>query len=143
MFKILYCSMFRNIICSGFIIAGGYTGSDLSSAEVFNPLTGHSCPVEDLPQTRRSGPICNNMICGGYGSPAPDRSCEMFDGTSSFTRLSVTLVEQRRYHLCWGLQSGAVILLGGSDSRSIRTTERVSADGSSSSSDFSLSDDTK
>ena len=140
MFKILYCSMFRKIICSGFIIAGGTPVT--SSVEVFNPLTGHSCPVDDLPKKRRSGQICNNMICGGYGSPAPDRSCEMFDGASSFTRLSVTLVEQRRYHLCWGLQSGAVILLGGFDSRSIRTTERVSADGSSSSSDFSLPDDT-
>ena len=135
------CLSHPQTYCLGFIIAGGYkSGSNLRSAEVFNPVTGHSCPVEDLPQTRRDAPLCNNMFCGGYGSPDPDRYCEMFDGSSSFTTLPVTLEEKRFNHLCWGLKSGEVILLGGTDSK--RTTERVSADGSSSSPDFSLRYDT-
>ena len=128
-------------VSPGFIIAGGYKSRILNSAEVFNPATGHSCPVGDLPQTRRDTQMCNSMLCGGYGSPEPDRSCEMFDGSYSFTRLPVTLVERRDDHLCWGLKSGEVILLGGSSSK--RTTERVSADGSSSSADFSLPYDTE
>ena len=117
----------------GFIIVGGYSGSVHRSAEIYNPVTGHSCPAEDLPQTRQDAPMCNNMICGGYGSPDPERSCEMFDGASSFTRLPVSLVQRRDDHLCWGLQSGEVIIFGSYDSK--RTTERVSADGLSSSAD--------
>jgi len=64
----------------------------------------------------------------------------MFDGISSFTRLPVSLVQRRDDHLCWGLQSGEVILFGSYDSK--RTTERVSADGLSSSTDFNLPYDT-
>merc|ERR1711874_1516 len=125
----------------GVLIAGGTTGdwsSASSSAEVFNPVTGNSCPVGDLPQNRKESPICNNMICGGLGSPDPRRSCELFDGSSSFTRLPVTLLQRRSHHLCWGLKSGEVILFGGSDDSSGNSTERISADGSSSSEDFSL-----
>lgn len=85
--------------------------------------------------------MCNNMICGGYGSPDPDRSCEMFDGSYSFTKLPVSLVEKRDDHLCWGLNTGEVILFGGADSKG--TTERVSADGSSSSAGFTLPYDTQ
>ena len=137
------CSDQRTFVCKqtfGFIIAGGYSGSTLSSSEVFNPSTGTSCAVGNLPQTRQDTSMCNNMICGGYGSPEPDRTCELFDGVSSFTRLNVTLVERRDDLPCWGLKSGEVILFGGSNSK--RTTERVSADGKSSSADFSLEDDT-
>merc|ERR1712062_357725 len=125
----------------GVLIAGGTTGdwsSASSSAEVFNPVTGNSCPVGDLPQNRKESPMCNNMICGGLGSPDPRRSCELFDGSSSFTRLPVTLQQRRSHHLCWGLKSGEVILFGGSDDSSGNSTERVSADGSSSYEDFSL-----
>ena len=138
----LYMTEAKISLCLGFLITGGYksTRSVLDSAEVFNPVTGHSCPVGDLPQTRRDAQMCNSMLCGGYGSPDPDRSCEMFDGSSSFTRLPVTLVEARDGHLCWGLKSGEVLLLGGRGST--RTTERISEDGSSSSPDFSLRYDT-
>jgi len=126
---------------SGFIIAGGTTTgwSTLRSAEVFNPVTGRSCPVGNLPQSRAQATMCNNMICGDGGSPDTSRTCDMFDGSSTFTRLSVTLVEKRREHLCWGLKSGEVILLGGQYSK--RTTERVSAGGLSSSASFSLQHD--
>ena len=139
-----HCSLIMSAsqrLTLGFIIAGGYSGSVQSSAEVFNPVTGHSCPVGDLPQPRQDAPLCNNIICGGYGAPDPERSCEMFDGISSFTRLPVSLVQRRDDHLCWGLQSGEVILFGSYDSK--RTTERVSADGLSSSTDFNLPYDTR
>ena len=64
------------------------------------------------------------------------KSCEKFDGISSFTSLPVRLVKERNNHLCWGLKSGDVLLLGGYHSHT--TTERVSADGSSSKLDFKL-----
>ena len=125
----------------GFIIAGGYRGEVHNSAEIFNPKTGHSCLAGDLTTDRQDAPICNNIICGGYGSPDPERICERFDGRSSFKRLEVYLNRDRDDHLCWGLKSGEVILLGGYHSQ--RTTERVSADGFSSSASFSLKHDTR
>ena len=120
---------------------GGYSGDPLDSSEVFNPTTGTSCAAGILPQSKQDASMCNNMICGGYGKPTdPDQTCELFDGVSSFTRLPVTLLEKRDDLPCWGLKSGEVNLFGGTDST--RTTERVSADGSSSAADFSLPYDT-
>ena len=50
--------------------------------------------------------------------------------------MSVSLVERRDSHLCWGLQGGEVLLLGGRNSQT--TTELISADGTSSKADFDL-----
>ena len=73
------------------------------------------------------------MVCGGVNE---NRSCEMFDGNTTFKVLPVRLVEKRGRHICWGLKTGDVLLLGGSFSP--KTTEKVAADGSSSSLDFKL-----
>ena len=111
----------------------------LNSAEIFNPTTRRTCSAGNLKQARIARTMCNNMVCGGSGSEAM-KSCEKFDGISSFTSLPVRLVISRRSCLCWGLKSGDVLLLGGYDNyqRSETTTERVSADGSSSKLDFKL-----
>ena len=85
-------------------------------AEIFNPMMKRTCSVENLNQMRKS--------------------CEKFDGISSFTSLPLRLVKSRDRGLCWGLKSGDVLLLGGLYSE--KTTERVSADGSSSKLDFKL-----
>ena len=61
----------------------------------------------------------------------------MFEN-STFSALPVRLVRRRAGHLCWKLDSGEVLLLGGKSRFSIRTTERVSEDGSSSKLDFIL-----
>ena len=52
---------------SGVLIAGGYTTGwqDLSSAEVFNPITGTTCSVGDLPAVRNYFSLCHGMVCGG------------------------------------------------------------------------------
>ena len=111
--------------------------TDLNFAEIFNPVTRRTCSVGNLKQTRSSPSMCNNMVCGGWTRRTGGlKSCEKFDGISSFTSLPVRLVERRYRHLCWGLKSGDVLLLGGSSSET--TTERVSADGSSSKLDFKV-----
>ena len=68
-------------------------------------------------------------------------SCVKFESKGAFTKLPVSLVEQRYIHLCWSLPSGEVLLLGGYGSPT--TTERVSTDGSSSSVNFTLPYDTR
>ena len=117
---------------------GGSNSEYLSSAEEFNPETRQSCAVGDIPKANYQGSLCNNMYCGGYGGLT---SCVRFHGNGTFTPLPVTLVKLRRYHICWGLPSGEVILMGGQAGTAI-TIERVSADGSSSSPDFNLPYDT-
>ena len=118
---------------------GGYgEGGQISSAEIFNPTKGHSCPGGHLSQARHAHTLCNRMVCGGF-STETSQSCELYDPSSTYTSLPVTLLHRRSYHLCWGLPNGDVLLLGGAYSASsLETTERVSADGSTSSADFNL-----
>ena len=108
-------------------------GGFATTVEIFNPKTGRSCKIGDLPVATDTLSLCGNLACGGRTT---EKSCSLFDGAGTFTALSVTLREKREYHLCWQLQSGEVLLLGGSSSRS--TTERLSPDGSSSTADFDL-----
>ena len=79
--------------------------------------------------------MCHDMVCGGEGHETSRRSCERFH-ENKFTLLPVTLIRDRVRHLCWGLKSGEVLLLGGLGGG--RFSEKVSADGSSSSLDFEL-----
>ena len=125
-------------LISGFLIVGGLSGSrSLSSIEEFNPSTKNSCKVGDLPQARKEGSLCNSVYCGGRGG---DRSCVKLEG-GTFSQMSVTLVQNRYRHLCWGLPSGEILLMGGQSSS--KTTERLSSDGSSSFPDFNLAYQTK
>jgi len=119
---------------SGVLIVGGFKpGGFSNSAEEFNTNTGETCSVGDLPESNYGMSLCHRMVCGGQHALT---SCSKFEADSTFSTLPVTLRESRAYHLCWGLPSGEVLLLGGSYSE--KTTERVSADGSSSSPDFNF-----
>ena len=121
------------MFASGVLIVGGVNsgGNTIKSAEEFNPETRHSCSVGDIPQASRRGSLCNNMYCVGS-------SCLRFHvNNASFTPLPVKLVSSRSQGLCWGLPSGEVLLMGG------KTTERVSANGSSSSPDFNMPYETR
>ena len=115
---------------------GDRFGERLNSVYKFNTETGDYSYVGDQPQVANGGTLCNNLFCGGFPN---HKSCVKFNGDGSFTQLPLTLVQLRSFHLCWGLQSGDVLLLGGN---SKRTTERVSANGLSSTADFSLPYDT-
>ena len=53
-------------LISGILIVGGWDGGYMSSVEVFNPSTGITCSVGDLPVARNSASLCNRMVCGGY-----------------------------------------------------------------------------
>ena len=111
----------------------------VASAEVYNPMTRRGCSVGNITRKRVGHTMCNNMVCGSvYGDSSVSSTCEKFDGISTFNLLPVKLIGDRNYHLCWELKSGEVLLLGSSSSYSGQTTERVSADGLSSSLDFPL-----
>merc|ERR1711988_1040382 len=114
----------------GILTVGGMGPSGrIGTAEIFNPISGRSCQIVDIPKATDGLTLCGNIACGGWQA---DKSCSLFDGEGTFTALSVTLTEQRLHHLCWQLRSGEVLLLGGWYSGSITSTERISADGTSS-----------
>ena len=56
--------------------------------------------------------------------------------TGDFNPTAVELREKRYNHLCWDVEDGPTLLMGGDYSP--RTTEFVSQDGSSSSANFTL-----
>ena len=119
----------------GILTVAGYGGNKFSRAEIFNPRSGRSCEIGDIPVATDSLTLCGNLACGGSNS---EKSCSRFDGAGTFTALSVTLREKRWGHLCWQLQSGSVLLLGGGKSRSTTERLRTSWNGTSSTADFRL-----
>ena len=126
LFCIAYNDTLLICICHHFLTLGPVDGS-----------WGSWIKWSQCSQSCGGGTETRKRLCeGGYQRDGAGKSCEKFDGISSFTSLPVRLVKVRREHLCWGLKSGDVLLLGGYWSK--RTTERVSADGSSSKLDFKL-----
>ena len=123
-------------LTGGFLITGGDPGSSQKKIELFNPISGNSCPVQDMEVGRFAHTSCSGLVCGGYYSVPARRSCVKITGTEVSPLPSLTLRQERRGHLCW-TQTGPgnkIMLLGGSTSPT--TTEIVS--GSSSSEGFTL-----
>ena len=119
---------------AGILTVGGEDGSRfLSTAEIFFPKSGHSCKIGNITVATGHLALCGNLVSGGQETR---KSCSRFDGVQSFKALAVTLTEDREHHLCWELPSREVLLIGGI--KSPRTTEKVSADGSSSTPSFNL-----
>jgi len=105
----------------------------MKKAELYNPASGNSCPVQDLQQNRQLHSSCGGLVCGG-GPYSDARSCERITGTEVSPLTSLTLRQWRENHLCWSLPAGKFMLLGGGYSPN--TTEIVS--GSSSTEGFTL-----
>jgi len=118
----------------GFLITGGGPDSSYKKAELFNPASGNSCPVQDLQENRESHSSCGGLVCGGVSSSSSEQSCERINGTEVSPLPSLTLRQERLGHLCWSLTDAKIMLLGGYLSST--TTEIVS--GSSSSEVFTL-----
>ena len=115
----------------GILITGGYNGRDLKSVEAYNPHNKKICKLPDLPYTDYEHTLCGGLLCGGRNS---EKSCLKL-GPSGFVKTTVSLKQRRRFHLCWNVPEG-VLLLGGESSPS--TTELVLRDGSASVSKFGL-----
>ena len=125
---------------AGFMITGGRnTGR---SAELFNPSSNNSCALPEMPSIRMDHTSCG-ILCGGTKETS---TCDKINGNSIIPLRKLTLVQERRYHLCWKVpgEEGKTLLLGGQGGLdSPTTTELISSDSSSSEADFDLEYETK
>ena len=111
--------------------------------EVFNLHSYRTCQLADFPVSLWRHSICGLLVCGG-GTEVVERSCLLMNPlTGEFTSTPVRLLERRQGHLCWKVdgEDGPTLLMGGK--KSLRSTELVSADGSSTSASFNLKYDTE
>jgi len=123
----------------GFLISGGWPDSSLKKAELYNPASGNSCPVQDLQQYRQYHSSCGGLLCGSHVSSAStSRSCERITGTEVSPLPSLTLRQERYGHLCWSLTADKVMLLGGWKWNGGGGTSTEIVSGSSSSEGFTL-----
>ena len=126
----------RQLFIPGFLISGGDSSSSSSKkkAELYNPVSGNFCPVQDLQKYREYHSSCGGLLCGGRRHSSSWQSCERITGTEVSPLTSLTLRQGRVKHLCWSLPADKVMLLGGGWSDN--STEIVS--GSSSTEGFTL-----
>ena len=107
--------------------------------EVFHPYSNQTCALSNLPpmEGRSQSTLCSGLLCGGVAGSA-SKSCLRFDDDDGqFKNTTVTLQQNRNEDLCWSRSDGA-LLLGGEGSESLRSSELLQSDGSSSSTSFSL-----
>jgi hypothetical protein len=103
------------------LIVGGYNGTYLNSAELYNPATGVFSLLSSNLATGRAyhtatlqfdGQV---LIAGGYNNGYLN-SLELYNpSTRTFTQLSPTLGSARAYHSATRLSDGKVLIAGGYD----------------------------
>jgi len=111
----------------GILISGGGLkgGAMRTSVELFNPVTGLTCSLPDLPDNRNWHSMSGLTICGGddmdKGIDKSLNSCLVF--SQGEWSAGPALAQGRRYHCSWVPQEGTTLLMGGYDTD--MTTELV------------------
>ena len=130
---------------SGLIITGG--SSSGSKVELYNPVSGSSCSLPDLPDERSGHHQCGDLLCSAtsclvrYNSQGALFKIYDFyfnrNGTT-FSRTPITLPKSINDYMCWTLPRGGgelLLLLGryqyNYERRFERQTTIVSSDGTS------------
>ena len=108
--------MFSFIIVAVLITGtGNGFGLNQKSAELFLPLSGTSCTLPLLPNTRTSHTVDNHILCGGdYISGVRDSCRKWSPVTGSWDDL-LTLDLWRERHVSWTPGNGTY-LMGGAGS---------------------------
>ena len=105
------------------LVAGGYDGSFLATAEVYDPAAYAFSATGRLDTARRahtatrlaSGKV---LLAGGAGLSGALASAELYDpGTGTFT-LTGSMTSARAYHTATLLPSGKVLVVGGRNASS-------------------------
>ena len=137
MYKYLHIFLNNSVI----LITGGWNketgGSPLSSAEIYNPVTGASCSLPQLPEERHYHSQDGGLGCGGknrFNTGWFEDCIEWTPASGTWTHRNIS--EARLGHVSWATPSG-VWLIGGTYSP--RSTEKVGSPSES----FDLKYDTR
>lgn len=91
----------------GLLLSGGDGGTTI--VEVYDPSTGLSCSLPNLPEGRIYHTMDGLIVCGG--GPSSKTTCLTF--TSGEWVVSHTLVNQRMVHVSWQTDQGLLLMGGG------------------------------
>jgi len=104
------------------VVTGGYNKSYITKTVEAISLEGTPlCTLPDLPDERRRHTMDDDIMCGGYSTKT---SCLRYVA-GEWTRFRRNLVNSRSNHVSWKRPDGEVVLLGGEDSKSTKTSEVV------------------
>ena len=121
--------------------SGAYRGGQ--KVEIYIPASKKTCNLTNLPDSYRLGSsMCGGLLCGGGGVITSGDYCLEWDPeTGNFSETPVGKSIGQQGFSCWNLQKSGVLIMGhnkGGDDRTIRTTELVVVNGTTSSSSFKL-----
>merc|ERR1712142_387816 len=110
---------------SGLVISGGF-GSTLTT-ELFNPITGKTCSLKDLPGHRASHSMDRLedgtlIVCGGRELDER-KTCVKYEGTAPYGKWTNFSTLVNRYGHSSYVSKGEILLLGGTPG--VSTTEIV------------------
>ena len=104
------------------LVGGGWNGSNLDTAEIFNPDSGNWTLTGNLStghysQTASLLPNGKVLIAGGWIGSSPSSSVEIFDPDSGIGTWSATgsLLNPRALHRATLLPNGTVLVSGVTD----------------------------
>ena len=101
------------------LVAGGYNGSQLASAEIYDPATGIWTPTGSMAETRfvHTTTLLTNglvLVVGGYGSGVYRASAELYNPATGTWTPTGSLSGPRNGHTATLLPNGKVLVAGGS-----------------------------
>ena len=108
-------------------MTGGYPSSSYKSVEAISSYGTSLCTLPDLPDDRAYHTMDEHVLCGGELGKSSSSCYHYVAGL--WTKYRRGLQNKRARHLSWMRQDGQLILIGGSDTMSKKTSEVVSSSG--------------
>jgi hypothetical protein len=111
------------------LVTGGYNGSYLATAEIYNSSTGRWSSTGPMATGRyyhqavllSSGKV---LVCGGYGGTGALFSAEQYDPSTRQWTAAGTMVANRYQHAAAVLSDGKVLVTGGYNTSYLLSAER-------------------
>ena len=117
------------------LITGG-SGAE-QSAEVFRPWSNTSCQLPSLPDVRYGHVQSDQLLCGGGWDSSTWRSCLQWNLQGGWTRLPLTLSEERWGSSIWS-RGDQLVIMGGVSVAARESSETLSSDGAVTSRSFRM-----